>query len=77
VFPPIELFDEEEGELELELNGIPKPVDPAEELADVNPPGRLRADAGWPAALVLDGCPELDVELSDAGEPPMEPPVCA
>jgi hypothetical protein len=76
VFPPIELLAEED-ELELEPNGIPNPVDPPEELDDVSPPGRFGANAGWPPALVLEGWPELVVELSVAVEPPTAPPVGA
>ena len=44
VFPPIELMDDDdELEEEVELNGIPSPGDPGEELDDVRPPGRFKA----------------------------------
>lgn len=72
VFPPIELIDDDD-ELEevFELNGIPSPGDAGAELDVVRPPGRFKAKAGWPPALVLDPWPELTVELLVGGTPPI------
>ena len=78
MFPPIEEVLDDDGELALELalDGIPMPDGPGEELVDVNPPGRFKARAGWPPALVLDGWPEMAVAPSVNGEPPSEPAGC-
>ena len=76
VFPPIELAEDDELELEPRVNGIPSPDDDAPELAELSEPGKLNASEGWLPALDVDDGFELASELSDPCEPLCEPVGC-